>query len=81
MTLVQLYLIHRYKVDIVQYMTPSDDNRHQTSGMERLGIFEDAMEEIGDIIVAHIDKNVIAQLVNPQKQGIDLLLDKKEVVV
>ena len=65
MTLLQLFLIHRYKVDNIQYMTPTDDNRKQTSGMERLGLFEDATEEIGDIIVAHIDKSVIAELVNP----------------
>jgi isocitrate lyase len=80
MTLLQLFLIHRYKADIMQYMTPSDDNRHQTNGMKRIGIFKDATEEIGDIIVAYVDKDVIAQLVNPQKKGIDRLLAKEEAV-
>ena len=78
MTLLQLYLIYRYKADIMQYMTPSDDNRHQTNGMKRFGIFEDAIEEIGDIIVAHVNKDVTAQLVNPKKQGIERLLNKEE---
>ncbi|WP_443112645.1 isocitrate lyase/phosphoenolpyruvate mutase family protein [Desulfopila inferna] len=81
MTLLQLYLIYRYKADIMQYMTPSDDNRHQTNGMKRFGIFKDAKEEIGDIIVAYVDKDVVGQLVNPKKQGIDRLLSKEEAVV
>ena len=76
MTLLQLFLIHRFKADIIQYMTPSDDNRQQTNGMKRIGIFEDAMEEIGDIIVAHVDKEVVAEMVNPQKQGINHLISK-----
>ncbi len=81
MTLLQLFLIHRYKVDIVQYMTPTDDNRKQTAGMERLGLYEDATEEIGDIIVAHIDKNVIADLVNPQGESLNRLLAKENIKV
>jgi isocitrate lyase len=32
MTLLQLFLIHRYKIDSVHYVTPTDDNQHQTEG-------------------------------------------------
>jgi isocitrate lyase len=81
MTLLQLFLIHRYKGDVIQYVTPTDDNRHQTNGMKRYGIFDDVIEEIGDIIVAHINKEVTAELVNPNRQGIDRLLAKKGTVV
>lgn len=81
MTLLQLYLAYRYKADIMEFMTPTDDNRHQTSGMKRFGIFEDAMEEIGDIIVAHIDKVSVAELVNPEGQGIDRLLSKDALAI
>ena len=77
MTLLHLFLIHRYKADVIQYMTPTDDNRRQTTGMQQIGIFEDAIEEIGDIIVAHINKNVAADLINPQKLGISQLLESK----
>ncbi len=77
MTLLQLFLIHRYKGDIIQYMTPTDDNRQQTNGMKRFGIFENVTEEIGDIIVAHVDKEATAELVNPKKQGINRLLTKE----
>ncbi|MFH0785246.1 MAG: isocitrate lyase family protein [Pseudomonadota bacterium] len=75
MTLLHLFLIDRYKVDIIQYMTPTDDNRQQTNGMKQTGIFEDAIEEIGDIIVAHVRKDVAADLINPKKLGINQLLN------
>lgn len=81
MTILQLFLIHRYKTNIIQYMTPTDDNRQQTSGMTRLGIFEDATEEIGDIIVAHVSAGVTSQLVNPNKDGIAKLLAKEGSLV
>ena len=81
MTLLQLFLIHRYKGDIVQYMTPTDDNRHQTNGMKRYGIFKNVTEEIGDIIVAHIDKEVTAGLVSSKQQGINQLLTKEDTAV
>ncbi len=77
MTLLQLFLVHRYKADIIQYMTPTDDNRHQTNGMKGLGIFGDVVEEIGDIIVAHTNKDTVAELVNPNNQGIADLIAKK----
>ena len=39
MTLAQLFLIHRYKVDSVHYLTPTDDNQRQTEGMKARGLF------------------------------------------
>ena len=77
MTILQLFLIHRYKADIMQYMTPTEDNRQQTAGMKRHGFFADAIEEIGDIIVAHVNKEVVAKTVSGDGQGIDKLIDQK----
>lgn len=79
MTLLQLFLVHRYKVDVIQYMTPTDDNRHQTNGMKRFGVFEDVIEEIGDIIVAHVNKDAVRELVNSEGPGIAQLLKKERV--
>ncbi len=76
MTLLQLFLIHRYKADIMQYMTPTEDNRQQTNGMKRHGFFADAIEEIGDIIVAHVNKGIVAKTVSSGGQGIDQLIDQ-----
>ena len=39
MTLVQLFLIHRYKASSVHYLTPTEDNAMQTQRMKGLGIF------------------------------------------
>src|SRR5690606_20337403 len=39
MTLVQLFLIHRYGAVAVNYLTPSDDNHAQATKMVNLGIF------------------------------------------
>lgn len=76
MTLLQLFLIHRYKADIIQYMTPTEDNRQQTNGMKRHGFFEDVIEEIGDIIVAHVNKENVAEMVSHDGQGINQLMIK-----
>ena len=32
MTLVQLFLIHRYSAASLHYLTPTDDNHRQTQG-------------------------------------------------
>jgi isocitrate lyase len=76
MSLLQLFLMYRYKADIIQYMTPTEDNRQQTNGMKRHGFFEDVIEEIGDIIVAHVNKANVAETVGHDGQGINQLISK-----
>ena len=63
MTLVQLFLIHRYRAASVHYLTPTDDNRAQTRRMEELGIFAVVRAEIGQIIVADVRRERVAELV------------------
>ncbi|MBQ0734259.1 isocitrate lyase/phosphoenolpyruvate mutase family protein [Aquimarina celericrescens] len=59
MTLLHIFLINRYKSNVVHYLTPTDDNIQQCEGMKRLGIYTDVKNEIGQIIVAEIaDKKV-----------------------
>ncbi|MEX1309033.1 MAG: isocitrate lyase/phosphoenolpyruvate mutase family protein, partial [Candidatus Sulfomarinibacteraceae bacterium] len=41
MTIIHLFLIHRYKAESIHYVTPTDDNLAQTRGMAKLGIFSD----------------------------------------
>ena len=77
MTLVQLFLIHRFKADIVEFMAPNEDNRQQVKGMCGLKIFKDYIEEIGDIIVAHINKNTIQDLTGTESNAITTLLTSK----
>jgi hypothetical protein len=56
MTLMHLYLVHRYKVDSVHYVSPTDDNHHQTANMKDLGIFSEVNTEVGEVIVADVDR-------------------------
>jgi isocitrate lyase len=65
MTLVQLYLIHRYRAGSLHYLTPSEDNQAQTRRMQELGIFTVVRTEIGHIIVADVDRARVTELVQP----------------
>jgi len=67
MTLAQLFLIHRYSASAVHYVTPTDDNQAQTAKMKSLGIFSGVHTEIGEIIVAEVNKEGVAELLKPDK--------------
>jgi isocitrate lyase len=71
MTLVQLFLIHRYKAGTVHYVIPNEDNQSQTLRMKDLGIFSDVDTEVGQIIVAHVNKQRVGELLMPD--GVALL--------
>jgi isocitrate lyase len=62
MTLNQLFLIHRYKIDTVHYLTPSEDNHRQTERMKARGLFSQVNDEVGEIIVADVHTELIAKL-------------------
>jgi len=62
MTLLHLFLIHRYRIFSVHYLTPTDDNRRQTEGMKAMGIFDAVNDEVGEIIVADVNSGRIQEL-------------------
>jgi isocitrate lyase len=62
MTLVQLFLCHRYRADSVHYVTPTDDNLKQCEAMKGRGIFKSVQTEIGEIIVADVIKTRVKEL-------------------
>jgi isocitrate lyase len=63
MTLLHLFLIHRYRAASVHYLTPTDDNRRQCERMRGLGIFDGVADEVGEIIVADVSASVVRGLV------------------
>jgi isocitrate/methylisocitrate lyase len=67
MALVQLFLIHRYGSSSVHYVSPTEDNERQTEKMKSLGIFSDVHTEIGQIIVAQVSKERVAELLKPDR--------------
>jgi isocitrate lyase len=67
MTLAQLFLIHRYSASAVHYVSPTEDNAGQATRMKDLGIFSGVHTEIGQIIVADVSKEGVAELLEPAK--------------
>ena len=76
MTLVQLFLIHRYNASSVHYVTPTEDNEFQTQKMKSLGIFSDVHTEIGQIIVANVSKERVAELLKPDRETLRAMIQK-----
>jgi len=67
MTIAQLFLIHRYNASSVHYVSPTEDNEFQTQRMKSVGIFSDVHSEIGQIIVAQVSKERVAELLMPDR--------------
>ena len=74
MTLLQLFLVYRYRIDSVHYLTPTEDNHRQTEGMKRRGIFSAVNDEVGEIIVADVSKERLAQLLEPDRVALTALI-------
>ena len=64
MLLLHLFLAARYKAASVHYLTPTEDNRLQAASMLRLGLFELVSEEVGEIIVADVNEDVVSDLLS-----------------
>jgi isocitrate lyase len=65
MLLLHLFLIHRYKAASIHYLTPTQDNHRQAESMRKRGIFESTYDEVGEIIVADVNADVVSALVDP----------------
>jgi isocitrate lyase len=76
MTLVQLFLIHRYRAGSLHYLTPNEDNRLQTQRMQDLGIFTVVRTEIGQIIVADVNRERVSELIRPEGDSLTELIRK-----
>jgi isocitrate lyase len=77
MTLIHVFLIHRYRAVSVHYVTPTEDNEKQTAGMEALGIYDDVRAEIGQIIVASVNSERIRELLDPDRAELGKLIRKE----
>jgi len=77
MTLVHLWLVHRFKAEAVYYVTPTEDNLYQTEKMKSHGIFRDVYQEVGEIIVADLNHERIAELLAPDRVALWRLIRKE----
>jgi len=77
MTLIHLWLVHRFKADSVHYVTPTEDNQYQTEKMKSHGIFREVNQEVGQIIVADVDHPRVAQLLAADREALGRLIRKE----
>ncbi|MDM4139410.1 MULTISPECIES: isocitrate lyase ICL2 [Mycobacterium] len=78
MTLIHLWLVHRFKADAVIYVTPTEDNQYQTAKMKSHGIFSEVYQEVGEIIVAEVNRPRIAELLQPDRVALRKLINKED---
>ena len=78
MTLIHLWLVHRFKADAVYYVTPTEDNLYQTSKMKSHGIFSEVNQDVGEIIVAEVNQPRIAELLKPDRVALRKLITKED---
>jgi isocitrate/methylisocitrate lyase len=77
MTLVHLFLVHRFKADSVHYVTPTEDNQYQVAKMRSHGIFREVNTEVGQIIVADVDHHRISELLAADQEALGRLIRKE----
>ena len=75
---LHLWLIHRFKAEIVYYVTPTEDNIYQTEKMKSHGIFSDVYQEVGEIIVADVNQPRIEELLAPDHAALGRLIRKED---
>ena len=78
MDVIHVWLIHRFKAEIVYYVTPTEDNIYQTDKMKSHGIFSDVYQEVGEIIVADVNQPRIDELVAPDREALNRLIRKED---
>ena len=77
MTLVHLFLVHRFKADSVHYVTPTEDNQYQVAKMQSHGIFGEVNTEVGQIIVAAVNQKRVAELLASDRVALGKLIRKE----
>ena len=69
MDVIHLWLIHRFKAEIVYYVTPTEDNIYQTEKMKSHGIFSDVYQEVGEIIVGRCQPGANRRAARARSRG------------
>lgn len=77
MSLVHLFLIHRYKAASVHYVTPTEDNHYQAQKMKDHGLYAEIHDEVGQIIVANVDGASVKELLAAGSRRLDDLIHQR----
>jgi isocitrate lyase len=76
MTLNHLFLVHRYKIWSVHYVSPTDDNRYQAQKMKTHSLFSDVHDEVGHVIVADVNADGVKALLAPDRERLNALIER-----
>ena len=76
MTLLHIFVLHRYKSESIHYLTPTDDNHRMAENLLQLKIFKSIADEVGEIIVADVNRDTVAQLVAEDGEALNQLITK-----
>jgi isocitrate lyase len=77
MTLVHLFLVHRFRADSVHYVTPTEDNQYQVQKMLSHGVFREVNTEVGQIIVAEVNHERVSELLEADQDALGRLIRKE----
>ncbi|MGE5276567.1 MAG: isocitrate lyase ICL2 [Acidobacteriota bacterium] len=77
MTLNHLFLVHRYKIWSVHYVSPTEDNRYQAQKMKTHGLFSDVHDEVGQLIVANVSAEGVKALLAPDRARLNDLIARR----
>lgn len=78
MTLMTLFLICRYKIYLVHYVSPTETNEKHVTKVKRLGIYSEVNTEVGHITVAEVDINYAKELLNPNQVELKKMIAKEK---
>jgi isocitrate lyase len=78
MTLVHLFLVHRYKIASVHYVTPTEDNVYQAQKMKSHGLYAEVHDEVGQVIVATVDPEGVKVLLAPDRARLQALVVRRD---
>ena len=79
MDVIHLWLIHRFKPEIVYYVTPTEaDNIYQTEKMKFHGNSSNVYQEVGEIIVADVNQPRIDELLASDREALKRLIAKED---
>jgi isocitrate lyase len=62
MTLMHLFLLHRYKTDLVHYVSPTEDNRISVQHMIGYGVFREARTDDPNVIAFEVDSSFVHRI-------------------
>ncbi|MEZ4750938.1 MAG: isocitrate lyase/phosphoenolpyruvate mutase family protein [Bdellovibrionota bacterium] len=79
-SLMHLFLVHRYRVKKVHFLSPTEDNDMQIEGMRALGFYSSVNKEVGDVMVAEVNQGFIESVLAENQVELKNVIQKSGAV-